>query len=56
MSDPLKTAGNLPPPVEKVIRALKNDTDNDLTTDFNPTLDLTPTTEAYYESTQIFGK
>ncbi|XP_076424200.1 kidney androgen-regulated protein-like isoform X2 [Peromyscus maniculatus bairdii] len=54
MSGPLKTAGNLPPPVEKVIRALKNDTDNDLTTDFNPTLDLTPTTEAYYESTQIF--
>ncbi|XP_059113153.1 kidney androgen-regulated protein-like [Peromyscus eremicus] len=47
-SDLLKPAGNLPPPIEKVIRALKDDTNNDFTTDFNPTLGLTPTIEAYY--------
>ncbi|KAL6038753.1 hypothetical protein STEG23_008246, partial [Scotinomys teguina] len=51
ISDLPKSTNNLPSPSEKVINALKDDTDNDLTTDFNPTLDPT---EVYYESTTDF--
>ncbi|KAM7335605.1 hypothetical protein ACRRTK_006082 [Alexandromys fortis] len=49
----IKTVRKLPPPIEKVIKIQKADTDSDPTMDFNPTSDFLSPTEGYHKNTQI---